>query len=278
MNQPAQNRKFIVAYDFLDPQKSTVLSDELIGSSDEAYALIDTSQFIGRGILTCECRVIESPADAKDLCCEIIVGGEAMILEIIKIIACFPIIEGEVRAGIYQFYSTESTYYEIKDAAALSKFFDEEPNFEYENEKFVCHPDRISLCDIKSNEEVCFYEKHPLTFFDVHCPLCRQKVKTYETEPGSFECEYSSSPCPHLVGNAVECSFGYEQEELDDLKANHKFIGGDLYFETNEGWQKPVIYAPPHQPLDSIWDGSRSESSFADHFFFLESERRFWVK
>lgn len=278
MIKKAKERKFIVAYDFLDPQKSVILSDEITVSPREALTKIDTSPFIGQGILTCECRVIESLDNAKDRCCQIAVGGKPTILEITEIIECFPIIEGEVQAGIYQFYEHESNYYEIKDAAALSKFFDEEPNFDFANEKFVCRPDRICIYDVKTDEEVGFYERHPLTFFDVYCPLCRQKVMTYETEPDCFECKNFSSPCPHFVGNAVWCSVAYEPEELNDLKINHKLINENLYFETAEGWKKPIIYAPPHQPLDSIWDGSRFASSYADHFFFMESERHSWIR
>ncbi len=278
MSEKAKGRKFIVAYDFSNPQKSVILSDEPTVPPREALTKIDTNSFVGQGVSICECRVVESLDNAKDRCCEIVAGGKPTILEITEIIERFPIIEGELQPGIYQFYATESNYYEIKDAAALSKFFNEEPNFDYANEKLVCRPDRICLYDIKTDEEVCFYERHPLTFFDVHCPLCRQKVMTYETEPDCFECEYVSSPCPHFVGNAVLCAFDYEPEDLDDLKINYTFIDDSLRFETAEGWQKPVIYAPPHQPLDSFWDGSRAESGYADHFFFMKSEPRFSVK
>lgn len=278
MIKKAKEPKFIVAYDFLNPHRSVLLSDETTGSLKEALTKIDTSPFIGQGILICKCRVIESLDETKERCCEITVGGKPAIFEITGIIECLPVIEGEVQAGIYQFYASESNYYEIKDAAALSKFFDGEPDFDFENEKFVCRPDRISLYDMKTDQEICSYERHPLTFFDVYCPLCRQKVMTYETRPVRFECEELSAPCPHFVGNAVWSSGGYETEALNDLKINHKLAEEHLYFETAEGWRKPVIYVPPHQPFDSFWDGSPSESIYADHFLFLESERHSWIR
>lgn len=275
MIKKAEERKFIVAYDFLNPPRSVILSDKITASPRDALTKIDVTPFVGRGMMICECKVLESPDQADDDCFEIHVGDEPMIFEITEFIRCLPIIEGELRPGLYRFYEQGPNYYEIKDAAALSKFFDEEPNFDYENEKFICRPDRISLHEMKTGEEFCSFTRYPFSFFDVHCPLCRQKVITYKAEPERFECKDLSIPCSHYVGHAVWCSIGYETRAIDDLQISHKLVADELYFDTAEGWQKPIIYAPPYQPLESIWDGSDAENTYQDHFFFTESEPRF---
>lgn len=239
-----------IRYRLVEIQSLDCAVTEITDSPQETLAKIETGSFVGQGIMLCECRVIESFDVARDLCCEISVAGKPTVLEMTKIIESYPVIEGEVSAGIYQFYAGKTDYYEIKDAAVLSKFFSDDPSFDCENEKLVCRPDRVSIYDIKSNEAICSSERHPLTFFDVYCPLCRQKIMNYETKPDRFECEELSLPCPHFVGQAVWSSGGYETEELDDLKINYRLIEKQLYFETIQGWQKPVIYTPTPQPLD----------------------------
>lgn len=274
MNEQAEERKFIIAYDPLHPQQSKILTGEIIGSSDDAYAGIDISPFVGQGMMLCESRIIDSLESAQDHCCELVVDGKPAIFETNKILDFFPVIEGELAPGIYQFYQHDTEYYEIKDGVALSRFFIEDPNFGYEEEKFVCRPDGISLYDIKTDEELNFYKRHPFSFFDVHCPLCRQQIMGYHLGDYGFECEVSLSPCLHYIGKTVLQQSSYESERLDNLGINYKFIDGDIYFETARGWQKPVIFMPPDQPLDSIWNGTPSlKYGLADHFFFVESER-----
>lgn len=217
MDRPSEARKFIIAYDPLHPQQSKILTGEIIGSSDDAYAGIDISPFVGRGIMLGVSRIIDSVESAQDRCCELVVDGKPAILEISEILDFFSVIEGEVAPGIYKFYRHEEEYYEIKDGVTLSRFFIEDPNFGYEEEKFVCRPDGISLCDVKTDEELCFYKRYPFSFFDVHCPLCRQQIMGYQLSDYRFRCEVTLSPCPHYIGKAVlERSF-YESERLDNL-------------------------------------------------------------
>ncbi len=273
-----QDRKFIIAYDFLNPNQSMLLSRELTDVPEEALSKIDVRRFIGQGIWICEAAIIELLQDAEDLSCEIATDGNSIVFEVKEILKCFPVIEGKVEPGIYEFYQSEGDYYEIKDALALSEFFDEEPNFQYENEKFICRPDGIGLYSIEEGKEVFFYQRHPLTFFDIYCPLCQQKVMTYETESYLFRCQPSSLSCPHYIGYAGWVFTGYETEELNELNINYKLVGDNLYFETSKGWQKPIIYTPSYDPVNSYWNGFLDESNFASHFFFMESEPKFWIK
>jgi len=273
-----ENRQFIIAYNFLNPEKSIILHPKAIGSEKEVFSKTDANSFVGQGIWICESRIIESIAEAKDYSCEIILGGKSTAFEISKIVQCFPVIEGEISPGIYRFYERQSDCFEIKDALALSKFFDEEPNFDYENEKFVCSSDRIGIYGIKSGEELCSYQRYSLSFFDIYCPFCKQKVMTYEVDSYIFRCESLSLPCSHFVGSAVWSSVGYEVEELNDLKINHKLIGENLYFETSKGWQKPIVYIPPFDPVNSYWGSSLSRDKLIFHFFFIESEPEFWIR
>ena len=273
-----ENRQFIIAYNFLNPEKSMILHRNSINSEEQVLSKIDVSRFVGQGIWICESKIIESIAEAKDYSCEIILEGKSTAFEITKIIQCFPVIEGDVSPGIYRFYERQSDCFEIKDAFALSKFFDEDPNFDYEEEKFVCHPDRISIHSIKSGEALCSYLRYSLSFFDIYCPLCQRKVMTYEVDSYIFRCEPLPLSCPHFVGSAAWTSIGYETEELNGLKINHKLIGENLYFETSKGWQKPVVYTPPYDPVNSYWGSSFSRDKLVFHFFFIESEPEFWIR
>ena len=274
------NPQTIIAYDFRHPEKSAILRQNIVGSRADVLSEMEVTAFIGRGIWICEARVIESVNDAEDFACEINLDGKLTAFEIVSIIRFFPLVEGDLAAGICQFHESEPDYYEIKDALALSELFSENPNFDSETEKLVCSPDGISLLSIEDGAQLNFYERHPLSFFDIYCPLCREKVMTYEIDSESLRCQPLALSCPHFAGHAVWSAAGYESETLKDLKANYKLVGENLYFETRAGWQKPVIYAPPPNPQDSFWSGAlqKQESGFADHFFFLESEPQFWIR
>lgn len=265
-------RQFIVAYDYLNPQNSTVLNGHITGSPAETLAETIAAQVIGRGVWVCLCRVVEVYDHTNDECFEIVVGGKPTIFEIVSVEGQFPPIEGQVAAGIYKFHQSGCSHYEVRNAFALSQIFDEILDFEYGQEKIVCRSAGISLCEIETGREICFYERHPLSFFDVYCPLCRQKVMTFETDPERLDCRVIDLPCPHFIGNSVWCVDSYTADDLDELNVNYQFAEGELYFETAAGWEKPIIYAPPHQPLDSVWDGSGLNDGFADHLFFAESK------
>lgn len=278
-NEPAstintQDREFLIAYKFLQPNESTILSRRTMNPSDEFICGMDVSNYIGRGVWICTAKIIESVQHTDDLTCEIDMEGNSAVFEIEKILDQFPIIEGNIEAGIYQFYQSESEYYEVKNAHALSKLFAEEPNFNYEKEKFVCRSDGIYLYSIEDSKELCFYEKHPLTFYDVYCPICQQKVVTYETRIDSFRCEIIFLPCPNFIGTIIWAFEEYDTEALNDFQINYKLVDGNLYFETAQGWQKPVIHIQPYHPINSYWNDSL-ESTTASHFFFTETEPKY---
>lgn len=266
-----QNRHFMLAYDISYPEKSFLLNREELKVSDKFSSGLDFSDFVGRGLLICEAIRIRSLDEANDSACEIIVEDQLVVFEVREILERFVSIEGEVEAGIYKFYEDEPEYFEIKDAIALSQFFDEEPNFDHTMGRLVATSDGITVYSAEEADKVLFFQRHPLTFFDIFCPLCSKKVVTYERVEDSLYCREVFRFCQHFVGCIVWYYGGYFKEPLDELDVNYRLSNGVLYLETSEGWQKSIVYAPPLDPVNSYWDGSLTESSGASHFVFIDS-------
>ncbi len=277
MIKKTEDLKFIIAYYLPDPHKSLLLLRNVPVSTkvEMFFSKRYFEKFVGRRYMICECKVIESVENEQDYLCQIIVDGLLTAFEVEVILRTFPLVEGEVSPGIYNFNEGECEYYEIKNVFDLSDYFALEPMFDYENEKIVCSLDGITI-KTKDGEEICFCGKHPLTFYDISCPLCGQPVVTYKTD--GFKCLPIYLSCPHFVGEAVWGAGGYEAEPLNNFRINHKFIDKNLHFETVIGWQKPILYAPPHDPKNSYWDGSGNKGEYATHFLFMKVKSEFWIK
>jgi hypothetical protein len=270
MNTP-KNSQFIIASNILYPKKFIILSRKITGSIEETLSKIDTNCFIGQGVVIYSCTIVYFVPGDMDTVVEIELDGKRTFLEIEEILRVFPLIEGEVSEGIYRFYQSELTFYEIKDAFALSKFFNEEPNFDYEAQKLVCSPNGISLQSIKHSEELYFFERFPLTYFDFHCPICQAKIITYEKESsGEIYCSIVYQHCQHFIGNIVAVNGKYDEAALNDFHRNHIFKNGELFLETKNGqWQKTLIVIPQRSTEDSYWNKKKSPQIYMNHFLFL---------
>ena len=266
--------QIIVASNILYPEKFIILSRKKTGSIEETLSKIEVNRFIGQGVILYSCTIVDFIPDDIDIPFEIDLDGKRTFFKIDEILRVFPLIEGEVAKGIYRFYRSELNFYEIKDAFALSKFFNEEPNFEYEAEKLVCYPKGISLQSIKDSKELCFFEKLSLSYFDFQCPLCQTKIITYEKEsPDDIYCTIVYRHCWHFIGNVVAINGKYEEESLFDFNRNYTFRNGELFFETENGqWQKPLVCIPGASTKNSYWNNGKMPDIYMNYFLFLNDD------
>ncbi|HEY7181553.1 MAG TPA: hypothetical protein VIC84_09045 [Blastocatellia bacterium] len=178
-----------------------------------------------------------------------------------------PLIEGEFHPGIYDTgLEGLDAYYYIPTVEALEDilhhvFID----FDDEEEKVLCLPDRIELIEIASEKpQVHTLTKVPETFFDVFCPICNTQLRGYTVLADYYNrCEVTEpTPCSHYLG--LICA--YEEDELADLKMSYKFEENELFLRLPTGeWVKPMIY---NVPGVSYWRVGE-DSEFTTDFIIL---------
>jgi hypothetical protein len=212
---------------------------------------------------------------AEDIVVTVNVEGEPQNFEVSHIVKEFPLVEGTFAPGIYEMW--EHQYYALNDLTELSKAVEADPNLSARDYKIVCRADAVELIEVHSGESICAIQRRPFVFFDVFCPVCKQRITTYKKAQNQFDanrCEIVNTPCPHFVGNAVRIEgFGYEPGELEEYGMNYKFVGGELLFEVAPGeWQKAIIYNPPGDNINCYW-GDDDDSEYKSDLFFLERAR-----
>lgn len=263
---------YLIAENLLDAAGSKLLGRATLDDTERLQPAYDLTEFVGRGYRINLCEKITSPDAAKDLVVTVDVGGEKQYFEVSYIVKGFPLVEGTFAPGIYEMI--EYQYYALDDVAALSENAEGDPNLSTGDYKLVCRADAVEFIELPGGELLCTIERHPFSFFDVFCPLCRERIMSYEKSQNKFDlnrCEIVETPCPHFVGNSVRMEgFGYEPGQLEEHGLNHKFVGGELFFEAAPGeWHKALIYNPPGDRTNCYW--SDVDSQYKDDFFFVEN-------
>lgn len=272
--------RFVVAYNLISPVDSQLLARDV--SPARAIEIAEdaeqTNLYTGQGTVLYLCRTIEPAEDAADFAFALAENQRSTIFEIVKILRVFPRIEGALAPGIYQFYPQELQYYEIKDFAALSRFWNNDPNFDFETKKIVCCADGIAVFDLheqvrsKSNDnrhDARFAERLPLDYFDVFCPLCNARVVTHQAGEEYLQCEIIETPCRHFVSNLVCIGDSFIPEELDDLNRRYELRRGKLHFAVaDDEWQEAIIQALSRTERESFW-ASNNDSDYRTRQIFV---------
>jgi len=263
---------YLVAENLFDGTSSKLLGRAALDEARQLQPAYDLTGFVGRGYRINLCEKITSPDEAEDLVVTVDVGGEKQYFEVSEIVEGFPLVEGTFTPGIYEMLEYE--YYALEDVAALSKEAEDDPNLLTEGYKIVCRADAVDFIELPSGELLCSIERHPFSFFDVFCPVCRARILTYEKSQNEFDlnhCETVETPCPHFVGNSVRMEgFGYMSGQLKKHGLNYKFVDNELFFETApDEWQKALIYNAPGDRTNCYWCDDDSE--YKNDFFFLEN-------
>ena len=183
----------------------------------------------------------------------------------------FPLIEGEVEPSIY-FLSGEG-YFTVSDSKDLTAMLNSLYNHEISGEmKFVYQLNSISWFESANGKLLETLVHYPLNYFDLHCPLCRQKVVRFEsTSTNNGSGDVVECSCMHYLGLAVTINNEYEEADFDYLGLSYQFIHKKLYLKNINGeWEKALIYKPK-ELLGSYWNEFDSSSIFANHFLFSES-------
>ena len=110
----------VVAVNVFEPQKSQVIAFVPPAKKRLAVNTFDYSQFVGGGYEICWCRKIYSEMDANNTTVVIENKFGMNLYETTKIVAAFPLIEGELAPGIYRL-SQENECYAVTDLAVLSR-------------------------------------------------------------------------------------------------------------------------------------------------------------
>ena len=278
---------YLIAAHAFDSAQSRLLSTTRVDSFKSADLEVDLSEFVGKGFGIYLCRRIDLPdGEINDYPERIVVlelGGGQSLFEVLEIVELFPLVEGAFTPGIYRI-SDDPVYHEIKSVARLVEIYRLYASFQpVEAVKLVCSDEGIEVRGTGEARAEVFSRstRHPFTFFDVHCPFCRQKVVTYEVAADSefSVCEEIELSCPHFVGSDVWCAGDYENQTLERLGIGYKFENGDLYLATSGGrWKKAFVLVPPRDPRNSRWNstpegdtGFAAETDYYDHFIFLEA-------
>jgi len=267
-----KNNLFIIAFNLVKPRESIILARSVTEDSVEKLLMeTNLSNFTGKGIVVYSCLIKNSVVRDSDLIFEIDLSGEPTVFEVKTILEVFPLIEGEVTPGIYKFYADDFDYSEIKNATALTQFFSDDTNFEYDAQKLICRSSGIAIQKINENKDLCFFERLPLTYFDVHCPVCQTKVITHETDsPENILCSIVENPCAHYVKNITFIAGSYEEFALKALKRRYSLQNQELFLESSAGrLEKALIYIQPESAKQSFWGKLETEKQNNNHIIFL---------
>ncbi|HEX8249946.1 MAG TPA: hypothetical protein VF599_17370 [Pyrinomonadaceae bacterium] len=278
---------YLIAAHAFDSARSRLLLTTPAGSLKGSHLEVDLSEFTGQGFGIYLCRRIELPEeeinDHQERIVALELAGKQNLFKVLEIVELFPLVEGTFTPGIYRI-SDEPVYHEIKSVARLLEIYRLYASFQpVETVRLVCSDEGIEVKETGKERAEVFSRssRYPFTFFDVHCPFCRQKVVTYEIAADSeFSiCEDIEIPCPHFVGGDVWCAGDYENQTLERLGIRYKFENGDLYLAISRGgWEEAFVLVPASDPQNSRWNSTLEgdsktdrETSYYDHFFFLEA-------
>lgn len=268
---------YIVVEDFYKEPSRYILLEESATESQEILNLIDTEQFLGKGIIINLCRLL-GPVDfdLNDEDYELVLSNNNSNYSF-EVLDCllFPRIEGDLTPGIYP-DNYLGVHYELKDIWDLSELFSRftETGRGLDEFKVVCHKGSIEVIDIKNGIEETYetIPAYPFSYFDLYCPICSKKIISYEvTDNDSIRCSFKKTKCEHYIGLVERENGLYMKECFKHLQLNYKVEDAYLFLLTINGWKKAVTYTPPINPLISHWGASGGEN-YTDVFLFLESD------
>lgn len=232
MKPVIKEKHFVVAYNLLNPKKSKILSNNVDYFSLDVFLNTDANDFVGRGFEIYGCTLAEISCGESEVLIELDFEGKQTIFEVKDYIFSFPVIEGNLIPGIYQEYNDGSfDFFEITDVLSLTKFINHTHEVEFAKNKYLCNSEEITFTNFEETKPQYFFPGFPLTYFDVRCPFCHQKVITYQTmrennctDPADgLRCSLAKLPCSHFVGLAVLEGASYERAALDNLRRNYKY-------------------------------------------------------
>jgi hypothetical protein len=284
-------KKFVVLIDQANGGEASFLGETKAESFRRLRPDVQLDRYIGKGVSILVCQMTSRYSDPDEMQLSVNIDSKEYELDIVRFIAEFPIIEGDFHPGIYRF--NDDDYYAIKDTVALSKVCARQIGGYYNSDhRIICRPAELEI-RTPENEIVCRTTgKYEFTFFDLHCPICEQKIFTYR-ENNPFErhlCSIAGFHCPHYIGNSIwseggDSSSGSNSNAdaggkyADSIGLPYKFVEGDLYFKMDgtaagsataaatKGWRKVIVREPP-ATTDSIWN-ARQAAGEKYHFFFL---------
>jgi len=282
MKPEIKEQSFVIARNLLNDKESEILSLDAEKFSLENFLDKEADRFIGRGFEINKSRLAEDASEEDRALFEIDFDGKPTMFEVDDYIFDFPVIEGELAPGIYNEYPDEFfAFYEVRDLLSLTKFANHTMEFEFSENKYLCQPDKIIFTSLDGTKpQYCFF-RYPLTYFDVYCPFCNQKVFTYQTNKdkdnidaaAEIECKLIEVPCTHFVDLIVLEGSSYDKVALDNMNRKYTYKNNELFVETNDKrWEKPHVHLMLGDKKDSYWNNKSKDDFYVNHFLFLPDE------
>lgn len=270
---------YLIAVNMIDPSCSrlllktaaTVISDDVLAAELSASSSVD---FFGKGYQLYLCEKIPLIEDTLELdCFNLNLDGKLCSYEVLCSVKSYPRIEGDFVPGIYCFFEG-SPYYEIRDVQTLSAIYirECEGEFNIAKDKLVCSSEGIEWRMIETNQLYVRSNRLPFTYFDIHCPLCNQKVMTAEIDQNDSRkpLRFLNIPCPHFVGHGLMVYGIWDEHSLDAFPFDYTIQNDELYFKISGRWQKAIVYSPPSDSANSFYNGGFIKNDYGDHVFFVD--------
>ena len=263
---------YLIAVNPFDKSGSKLLDErESVGDEDVDRELVlaqfNFDDFVGQGYEICLCTQIpEEESDEFSIVLNI--NGEKKTFEFSALVVALPIIEGEFAPGIYRLDGHK--FYRIETNFEISRILTDLEGFFIDYEKLLCRPDGLEFRSPDSGDLLSMVERLPLTFFDLSCPVCGQKVITHQKSETDSICQIIENKCAHYIGAAICSGGGYEPQELAELKISHQIESDNFYFEVlPNNWKQALLYQPSPE-LGASWWRSAKGSIYENHFFFMD--------
>lgn len=269
---------YIVAEEYFNEKNRYVLAETSREISAEIIEKLDLTRFFGKGVEIRLCKFLEITDYGKEA-----EGNEMILTEdginyefsIMETIAEFMNLSGEFTPGIY--YDNCSLFFRLDSVDDISDLLIN--NFEGGHNlgkfKLVCSKNSIELFVMDENDrEFCadVFERHPFTYFDFYCPVCRIKISGAEpVSELSNQIGIEDYDCPHYLGRVDKYKDHYLIESLASLDLQFSIENNELLILTTNGWVAPIEVVPSVDKENSFW-GASGGDDYRDAFLFFEDE------
>lgn len=267
---------YIIAEEYFDEKNRYVLADTSPETSAETIEKLDLTRFFGKGVEITLCRFSEITEYGKeDEGIELILTEDGINYEfsIMETIAEFMNLSGEFTPGIY--YDNCSLFFRLDSVDDIGDLLIN--NFEGGHNlgqfKLACSKNSIELFVMDDNDRefsADVFERHPFTYFDFYCPICREKIVGAESVSGhSNLIGIKDYDCPHYLGRVDKYKDNYLLESLASLDLQFSIENGELLILTKNGWVAPIAVIPPIDKENSFW-GDSGDEDYRDAFLFFK--------
>lgn len=270
---------YIIAEEYFDEKNRYVLAETSPETSAEMIENLDLTRFFGKGVEITLCRFSEITEYGKEA-----EGNELILTEdginyefsILETIGGFMNLSGQFTPGIY--YDNCSLFFRLDSVDDISDLLISAFSGEYSlgQFKFVCSKDSIELFVMDENDRefsADIFERHPFTYFDFYCPICRDKVAGAKSvSEQSNQIGIDDYDCPHYLGRVDKYKDDYLLESLASLDLQFSIENDELLIFTTKGWVAPITVVPPIDKENSFW-GASGGDDYQDAFLFLKKGR-----